>query len=86
MLIAKPRVAVSAAVGKDVNLPELKELALGGTAVGTGLNTPKGFDVKVAEAVSTLTGKTFVTAENKFHALTSKDELANVATSEHAHD
>ncbi len=56
-------------------LPPLKELALGGTAVGTGLNTPKGFDVKVAEAVSTLTGKQFVTASNKFHALTSKDEL-----------
>lgn len=56
-------------------LPVLKELALGGTAVGTGLNTPKGFDVKVAEAVSEITGKTFVTAPNKFHALTSKDEL-----------
>ncbi|MFI3313556.1 MAG: lyase family protein, partial [Eubacteriales bacterium] len=56
-------------------LPGLKELALGGTAVGTGLNTPAGFDVKVAEAVSELTGKTFITAENKFHALTSKDEL-----------
>lgn len=54
---------------------ELKELALGGTAVGTGLNTPKGFDVKVAEAVSELTGKNFKTAENKFHALTSKDEI-----------
>lgn len=54
---------------------DLKELALGGTAVGTGLNTPKGFDVKVAEAVSELTGKNFKTAENKFHALTSKDEI-----------
>ncbi len=54
---------------------ELKELALGGTAVGTGLNTPKGFDVKVAETVSELTGKSFKTAENKFHALTSKDEI-----------
>ena len=59
----------------EIALPELKELALGGTAVGTGLNAPKGFDVKVAEAVSKLTGKTFVTAPNKFHALTSKDEL-----------
>ena len=59
----------------QIALPELKELALGGTAVGTGLNTPKGFDVKVAVAVSALTGKTFVTAENKFHALTSKDEI-----------
>jgi fumarate hydratase class II len=56
-------------------LPYLSELALGGTAVGTGLNCPKGFDVKVAEAVSEITGKHFVTAENKFHALTSKDEL-----------
>lgn len=54
---------------------ELKELALGGTAVGTGLNAPKGFDVLVAKAVSEITGKNFVTAENKFHALTSKDEI-----------
>lgn len=53
----------------------LKILALGGTAVGTGLNAPKGFDVAVAEEVSALTGKNFQTAENKFHALTSKDEL-----------
>ena len=59
----------------EIALPELHELALGGTAVGTGLNTPKGFDKKVAEAVSELTGKPFVTAPNKFHALTSKDEL-----------
>ena len=59
----------------DLTLPGLKELALGGTAVGTGLNTPKGFDQKVAEAVSQLTGKEFKTAPNKFHALTSKDEL-----------
>ena len=59
----------------ELALPELKELALGGTAVGTGLNAPKGFDEKVAQAVSTITGKTFVTAPNKFHALTSKDEL-----------
>ena len=57
------------------SLPTLKELALGGTAVGTGLNTPKGFDVKVADAVSAITGKDFKTAANKFHALTSKDEL-----------
>ena len=56
-------------------VPPLKELALGGTAVGTGLNAPKGFDVEVAKAVSEITGKDFVTAENKFHALTSKDEL-----------
>ena len=57
------------------SLPPLKELALGGTAVGTGLNAPKGFDVGVAQALSRLTGKDFVTAPNKFHALTSKDEL-----------
>ena len=57
------------------SLPPLKELALGGTAVGTGLNAPAGFDTAVAEAVSRLTGKDFVTASNKFHALTSKDEL-----------
>ena len=56
-------------------LPELKELALGGTAVGTGLNCPKGFDEAVAKAVSEETGKAFVTAPNKFHALTAKDEL-----------
>ena len=57
------------------SLPYLKQLALGGTAVGTGLNAPKGFDTKVAEAVSKLTGKDFITAPNKYHALTSKDEL-----------
>lgn len=57
------------------SLPYLKQLALGGTAVGTGLNAPKGFDSKVAECVSKLTGKDFITAPNKFHALTSKDEL-----------
>ena len=57
------------------SLPGLKELALGGTAVGTGLNAPKGFDANVAEAVSELTGKQFITAPNKFHALTSRDEL-----------
>ena len=50
-------------------------LALGGTAVGTGLNAPKGFDELVAKKVAELTGKPFITAENKFHALTSKDEL-----------
>ena len=57
------------------SLPGLKELALGGTAVGTGLNAPEGFDTEVAAAVSRLTGKDFVTAPNKFHALTSKNEL-----------
>ena len=50
-------------------------MALGGTAVGTGLNAPTGFDDAVAEAVSEITGKKFITAPNKFHALTSKDEI-----------
>lgn len=54
---------------------ELKELALGGTAVGTGLNAPEGFDKEVAKAVCEITGKDFVSAPNKFHALTSKDEI-----------
>ncbi len=58
-----------------MSVKPLYELALGGTAVGTGLNTPKGFDIKVAEEVAGITGKPFVTAVNKFHALTSKDEL-----------
>ena len=53
----------------------LSELALGGTAVGTGLNAPKGFAEIVAEEASALTGKKFVTAENKFHALTAKDDI-----------
>ena len=65
---------------RDVELLKLAvkplyELALGGTAVGTGLNAPKGFDTLVASKVAQLTGKPFVTAANKFHALTSKDEL-----------
>lgn len=58
-----------------LSLSGLRELALGGTAVGTGLNAPAGFDTEVAKAVSELTGKEFVTAANKFHSLTSKDEL-----------
>ena len=59
----------------ELALPPLHRLALGGTAVGTGLNAPKGFDAAVAAAVAQLTGKPFITAPNKFHALTSKDEL-----------
>ena len=51
------------------------ELALGGTAVGTGLNALPAFGETVAQEISALTGKHFVTAPNKFHALTSKDEL-----------
>ena len=56
-------------------LPPLRGLALGGTAVGTGLNAPAGFAKAAAEEISALTGKPFRTEENKFHALTSKDEL-----------
>ena len=56
-------------------LPPLRELALGGTAIGTGLNAPSGFAEQAAEEISRLTGTTFVTAPNKFHALTSLDEL-----------
>ena len=59
----------------EAALPGLKELALGGTAVGTGLNAPAGFDKEVAKVISELTGKDFVTAENKFHALTAKDDI-----------
>lgn len=56
-------------------LGPLYGLALGGTAVGTGLNAPKGFDELVAAKVAAVTGKAFVTSPNKFHALTSKDEI-----------
>ncbi|QII70420.1 class II fumarate hydratase [Apibacter sp. B3706] len=56
-------------------LTHLSELALGGTAVGTGLNTPKGYDVKVAEYISKFTGLPFVTAPNKFEALAAHDAI-----------
>lgn len=56
-------------------LPHLSQLALGGTAVGTGLNTPKGYDVKVAEYITEFTGHRFVTAPNKFEALASNDAI-----------
>ena len=59
----------------ETSLSHLKELALGGTAVGTGLNAPKNFDVEVAKSISELTGTAFITAPNKFHSLTSKDAL-----------
>ena len=58
-----------------LTMEPLRALALGGTAVGTGLNAPAGFDTAVAAEISKLAGTRFVTAENKFHALTSKDEL-----------
>ncbi|MBQ4516654.1 MAG: class II fumarate hydratase [Clostridia bacterium] len=57
------------------SLEPLYEVALGGTAVGTGLNAPKGFSESVAAEIAAITGKSYKTAENKFHALTSKDEL-----------
>lgn len=59
----------------ELALQEVAELALGGTAVGTGLNAPKTFGDAAAKAVSELTNQTFITAENKFHSLTAKDEL-----------
>ena len=56
-------------------LDHLSELALGGTAVGTGINTPKGYDVKVAEYIAKFTGLPFRTAENKFEALAAHDAI-----------
>ncbi|SHM37100.1 class II fumarate hydratase [Flavobacterium xinjiangense] len=56
-------------------LAHLSEVALGGTAVGTGLNTPEGYDVKVAEYIAEFTGHPFVTAENKFEALAAHDAI-----------
>jgi len=56
-------------------LDHLSELALGGTAVGTGINTPKGYDVKVADYIAKFTGLPFVTAENKFEALAAHDAI-----------
>jgi len=60
-------------------LPHLAELALGGTAVGTGLNTPEGYDVKVAEQIAALTGLPFVTAENKFESLAAHDAIVETS-------
>ncbi len=59
------------------SIPPLSELALGGTAVGTGLNAPAGFGERAAEEISLLTGKAFRSASNKFHALTSRSEIVN---------
>ncbi|HKO76702.1 MAG TPA: class II fumarate hydratase, partial [Flavobacterium sp.] len=56
-------------------LEHLSQIALGGTAVGTGLNTPKGYDTKVAEYISKFTGHPFVTASNKFEALAAHDAI-----------
>lgn len=57
----------------------ISELALGGTAVGTGLNTPKGYDVLVAEKIAELTGLPFVTAPNKFEALAAHDAMVELS-------
>ncbi len=57
------------------SIAPLLELSLGATAVGTGLNAPKGFDTLVASEIAKLTGHPFITAKNKFHSLTSKDEI-----------
>ncbi len=61
----------------EQSLPHLAELALGGTAVGTGLNAPKGYAEKVAQQIATLTGLPFVTAPNKFEALAANDALVH---------
>lgn len=63
----------------EATLPHISELALGGTAVGTGLNTPKGYSQKVAETIAELTGLPFVTAENKFEALSAHDAIVEAS-------
>lgn len=60
-------------------LPHLAELALGGTAVGTGLNAPKGYDVLVAKKIAELTGLPFVTAPNKFESLSAHDAMVETS-------
>ncbi len=61
----------------DAALPHLYELALGGTAVGTGLNAPKGYAERVAKEIATLTGLPFITAANKFEALAANDAIVH---------
>jgi fumarate hydratase, class II len=61
------------------SLAHLSELALGGTAVGTGINTPKGYDTLVASKISALTGHPFVTAPNKFESLASHDAIVEAS-------
>jgi fumarate hydratase class II len=61
------------------SLESVKELALGGTAVGTGLNTPKGYDILVANKIAELTQLPFVTAENKFEALAAHDAMVELS-------
>ncbi|GAB1449886.1 MAG: class II fumarate hydratase [Bacteroidetes bacterium] len=61
------------------SLEMVKELALGGTAVGTGLNAPKGYDVLVAKKIAEFTGHPFVTAPNKFEALAAHDAMVELS-------
>ncbi|MEC7923993.1 MAG: class II fumarate hydratase [Actinomycetota bacterium] len=63
------------------SLERVREIALGGTAVGTGLNTPKGFDEAVAKKISELTGLPFITSENKFEALSAHDAMVEISGS-----
>jgi fumarate hydratase, class II len=63
----------------ESTLAHLSELALGGTAVGTGINAPKGFDVKVAAEIAELTGLPFITAPNKFEALSAHDAVVETS-------
>ena len=67
--------------GVKESLPHLSELALGGTAVGTGLNTPKGYAKKVAEKIAEITGYKFITAKNKFEALAANDAMVKASGS-----
>ena len=61
------------------SLEMIKELALGGTAVGTGLNAPKGYDILVAKKIAELTGMPFITAPNKFEALAAHDAMVELS-------
>ncbi len=63
------------------SLQRVRELALGGTAVGTGLNAPDGYDVAVAKKIAELTGHPFITAENKFEALSAHDAMVEISGS-----
>ena len=63
------------------SLVRVRELALGGTAVGTGLNAPDGYDVAVAEKIAELTGYPFITAENKFESLSAHDAMVEISGS-----
>jgi len=63
----------------EATLPHMSELALGGTAVGTGLNTPKGYSKKVAETIAELTKLPFITAGNKFEALSAHDAIVEAS-------